>query len=260
MNSGISHRSVLRLRQRGFTMIEIAIALGVIGFALVAIIGILPAGLGVQRDNRSETIINQDATFWLEAIRSGAIELNDLANHVENISLIERNPADGSIVSSNRWNLQGRGAAPNYQTGGEIIGLLTWAASAPDREVRAQVTAFSGSAAEKDADPARREIAFSYLMRAVIDPRRSPQNDADDTALPFDAVTGEEMTPIRHFGYSSSGANYPDATSLAEIRLTFSYPFISDNKPPPRSQTFRASVARQLVNDPTNSTFFYLRP
>ena len=53
-------------------MIEIAIAIAVIGFALVAIIGILPRGLEVQRDNRSETIINQDGTFWLEAIRNGA--------------------------------------------------------------------------------------------------------------------------------------------------------------------------------------------
>ena len=55
----------------GFTLVEIAIALGVIGFALVAIIGILPVGLQIQRDNRAETIINQDGTFWLEAIRNG---------------------------------------------------------------------------------------------------------------------------------------------------------------------------------------------
>lgn len=67
---------------RGFTMVEIAIALGVIGFALVAIIGILPAGLEVQRDNRSETIINQDSTFWLEAIRSGAVGINELPSYV----------------------------------------------------------------------------------------------------------------------------------------------------------------------------------
>ncbi len=240
-------------------MVEIAIALGVIGFALVAIIGILPAGLEVQRDNRSETILNQDATFWLEALRSGAVELNDLANYVENISLIERNPADGSIITSNRWNLLGRGPAPNYRTGSEIIGLLTWAASAPDREARAQVTAFSGSAAEKELDPNKREMAFSYLMRVVIDPKRDPRNlddtdrDLADTALPFVSIVGEPVPQIEHFGY-------PEGTSLAEIRLTFSYPFIGENKTPPRLQTFRASVARQVVNDPTNSVFFYLRP
>ena len=50
-------------------MIEIAIALAVIAFALVAIIGVLPIGMNVQRDNRAETIINHDATYWMEAIR-----------------------------------------------------------------------------------------------------------------------------------------------------------------------------------------------
>src|SRR2546428_5718272 len=44
-------RLVARSAQGGFTMIEIAIALAVIAFALVAIIGVLPIGLNVQRDN-----------------------------------------------------------------------------------------------------------------------------------------------------------------------------------------------------------------
>ena len=43
-------------------MVEIAICLAIIGIALVAIIGVLPLGINVQKDNREETIINQDAT------------------------------------------------------------------------------------------------------------------------------------------------------------------------------------------------------
>jgi len=35
-----------------------------------------------QRDNREETVINQDATVFLEAIRDGARGLNDLTNYV----------------------------------------------------------------------------------------------------------------------------------------------------------------------------------
>jgi len=66
----------------GFTMVEIAICLAIIGVALVAIIGVLPLGLRTQRDNREETIINQDATVFLEAIRNGARGLNDLTNYV----------------------------------------------------------------------------------------------------------------------------------------------------------------------------------
>src|SRR5262249_16641536 len=48
--------------QSAFTMIEIAICLAVIGFALAAIVGVLPLGMNVQRENREETIINQDAS------------------------------------------------------------------------------------------------------------------------------------------------------------------------------------------------------
>ena len=70
-------------RSSAFTMIEIAISLAVIGFALVAIIGILPTGMQVQKDNRQETIINQDATYLIEAIRGGARGLDDLTNYVD---------------------------------------------------------------------------------------------------------------------------------------------------------------------------------
>ncbi len=65
-------RASLPIRTAAFTMVEIAISLAIIGIALVAIIGVLPLGMNVQKDNREETIINQDATVLLEAIRSGA--------------------------------------------------------------------------------------------------------------------------------------------------------------------------------------------
>jgi type II secretory pathway pseudopilin PulG len=63
-------------------MVEIAICLAIIGFALIAIIGVLPIGMNTQRDNREETIINQDATVFIEAIRNGARGLDDLTNYV----------------------------------------------------------------------------------------------------------------------------------------------------------------------------------
>jgi type II secretory pathway pseudopilin PulG len=67
----------------GFTMVEIAICLGVIAIALVAIIGVLPTGARVQRDNREETIVEQDAKYIIEAIRSGARLLPDITNRVD---------------------------------------------------------------------------------------------------------------------------------------------------------------------------------
>ena len=63
-------------------MIEIALCLAIIGFALVAIIGVLPLGMNAQRDNREATVINQDATVLLEAVRSAARGADYLTNNV----------------------------------------------------------------------------------------------------------------------------------------------------------------------------------
>src|ERR1035441_1233925 len=69
-------------RVAGFTMVEIAISLAIIGIALVAILGVLPIGLRMQRANREQTVINQDATVFIEAIRGGARGADDLTNYV----------------------------------------------------------------------------------------------------------------------------------------------------------------------------------
>ena len=73
--------SALR-RRSAFTLVEIAISMAIIGFAVVAIIGVLPMGLNVQKENREETIINNEASFYMNAIRTGARGLDDLTNHV----------------------------------------------------------------------------------------------------------------------------------------------------------------------------------
>jgi len=54
---------------------------------LVAIIGVLPYGMNVQKDNREETIINQEATVLMNAIRSGAQGMDDLTNYVVAITM-----------------------------------------------------------------------------------------------------------------------------------------------------------------------------
>src|SRR5688500_125058 len=82
LRTHISKRNGTR-REGAFTMVEIAIALAVIAFALVAIIGILPTGLQAQRDNREDTLVNQDARLLLEAIKSGGRNVrSDLGSYV----------------------------------------------------------------------------------------------------------------------------------------------------------------------------------
>ena len=80
-------------------MIEIAISLAVIGVALVAIIGVLPIGMNVQKDNREETDIDQDATTFSEAIRGGASSPfgADLTNYVYAITNSQ------TVSNNNRW-------------------------------------------------------------------------------------------------------------------------------------------------------------
>jgi type II secretory pathway pseudopilin PulG len=72
-----------RKSNSGFTMVEIAFSLAIVAFALVAIMGVLPTGMTVQKDNREDTLINNDGSFWIEAVRSGSRAIDDLKNYVE---------------------------------------------------------------------------------------------------------------------------------------------------------------------------------
>ena len=86
MKLPISHRPG-STRQDAFTMVEIAIAVAVIAFAMVAIVGLLPLGMETQRDNRQDTIINHDGAYLLEAIRGGATNLDDLVGFVDSATI-----------------------------------------------------------------------------------------------------------------------------------------------------------------------------
>jgi type II secretory pathway pseudopilin PulG len=129
--------------ERAFTMVEIAICLAIIGFALVAIIGILPAGLQVQKENREDTLIGQDGEYFMEAIRSGAMGLDDLLNHVESIA------AAGQINTLNS----------GFNNGHDIIGLLTppWNTT----NAVAIVRAIAGAAAQTEPSSG---LAFRYQL------------------------------------------------------------------------------------------------
>ena len=56
----------------GFTMVELALCIAVVSIAMVAIIGVLPLGMNVQKQNREDTIINQEAQILLEALRTAS--------------------------------------------------------------------------------------------------------------------------------------------------------------------------------------------
>jgi prepilin-type N-terminal cleavage/methylation domain-containing protein len=139
--------------RRGFTLIEIALCLGIIGFALIAIVSSVPTATAIQKRNRAETFINEDAMYWMEALRSGARGLDDLTNFVDEIVV------DGVTNTLNN----------GYGNGADIIGLL----STPSAAVRATVRTISGSAAEQAQ--ATRDFAFKYWLEVTLLPSGAPE-------------------------------------------------------------------------------------
>jgi type II secretory pathway pseudopilin PulG len=158
-----------------FTMVEIAIALGILAFALVAIIGVLPAGMKVQKENRDETVINQDGLFFLEAIRSGSKGLFDLPYYVDDLTnYVESVTVDygrDRVVYTNNPT-----AGANRLTNGlHILGLLSMPrierlsdGSYRSNSVVARVRAISGVAV--DQSPVNNELAFRYLLQSEVTP------------------------------------------------------------------------------------------
>jgi type II secretory pathway pseudopilin PulG len=182
-------KEMSRQGELAFTMIEIAIAIGVIGFALVAIIGILPTGLDVQKDNREDTLISQDAPYFLDAIRNGAAVttingsnyiassaqgLDFLTNYVQTVRFdnVENGVTNQTIIRS------------NFTSGAEIIGLLTTPQntfalagfSSNYFDTTATVRALSGPATEQQTGGntgLSSVMAFTYQVEVMVTPFNS---------------------------------------------------------------------------------------
>ncbi len=224
-------------------MIEIAISLAVIGFALVAILGILPIGMGVQKQNREETIINQDASVFLDAIRNGAQGLDDLPKYVMAITnTVTRYTGQGvpsrpEVFGYTPWG--STTSLPFPLTNGlRIIGLLSTPKYVPlpngfySNHVVAYVRALSGPASEKypQDNAAVQDLAFSYRLRPEI---------------------------INYGTYYEPGSGLwlpPSLKSnLFDLRLTFRWPLVdTKGKTGPSQQSLRTMIGGsiQRVNEP----------
>lgn len=244
-----------------FTMVEIALSLAIIGFALVAIIGVLPLGLSVQRENREEALIQQEASVFLDAIRSGARGLDELTNAVFAITNFwayyeitptgtNAGPSDadgydwfGSLCTS-------RPIPPNAMrltNGFRIVGLLStpkyqFTQSPPgffSNYVVAYVRAMSGLAAEKfpQDNPDVRADAFRYRLIAENVELPVPPN--------FDpAATNPPERQLSH--------------NLREVRLLFRWPLFASGRTGNGRRVFRTLVAGPMTNDPPGGvTWFF---
>src|ERR1039458_1901797 len=262
MQSRITHHA--SRPQRAFTMAEIAISLAIIGFALVAIIGVLPIGMNVQKDNREETIINQDATVLMDAIRNCAQGLDDLTNYVIAITndvhiytYVVNRPMTVQPVGTygyTRSNSSFNGSPMSLQfpltNGFRIVGLLStpkyvsWVSARPagsgyySNNVVAYVRSMSGDAYEKypQSNPDVQDLGFSYRMTSEVVPYGTNYYDPSWTAV---------------------DTNYANVVNnlnanLHDVRLTFRWPLRSRGQLGQGGQAFRtlAGGFLQETNEP----------
>ena len=245
-------------------MIEIALSLAVIGFALVAIIGILPTGMGVQKDNRQETIINQDANMFLDALRNGQAGLDDLTNYVLAItnSMTEWDISAAGVISSNAHfelaytytNTTRNGALTDPQylltNGCRIVGLLStprlvWTPRPGatntyllySNYVVAAVRSMSGPASEKypQTNTAIQDFALSYRMISEI----LPYQEYDTNWV--NLTTGE----ILHTNLWRTEQNL--SNNLHNVRLIFRWPLYPNGGVGNGRQVFRTMASGTIL-------------
>jgi hypothetical protein len=207
-------------------MVEIALCLAVIGFALVAIVGVLPLGMQVQQENREETIVSQDATYFLEAIRNGAMGLDLFTNHVEEIHQV--------------WSTSGGGMQTNvlvypadFNRGARVIGLLSTPMSATNSFMEAYVRPLSGAASENGRD-SQVEVGFRYGLFVQV--------------VPFVGFYTNDLAP--EFTQTLR-------TNMHEVRLRLRYPLLPNRTYGSGKQVLRALVSGKLEPNTNGLGFFF---
>jgi len=221
--------------QAAFTMVELALSIAIVAFALVAIVGVLPTGLQVQRDNREDSIVNQDAAYWLEIIRNASTNAYELTNYVESITLRENNNPPLVFTRSNvTWRqMIGRLSTPKYLPNPFLLQKTT-------NTVTAIVRAITGSAIEKP--PSAADIVFRYQMIPEIIP-----------LVPTPPVLTNAMTTNQLAQWASLVRN------AYELRLNFRWPVLPQGDLGSKRRTLRAIVSGQLVRD-TNAPLYFFQP
>ena len=253
-----------RARSSGFTMIEIALCLAIVGFALVSILLVLPSGMNTQSQTRQETIIGQDASELIEAIRGGAFGMNDLTNYVYAITNYwtgynanglpnGKKGTDGysytaasingistpAYALTNAAHIVGLLSTPEFVANNQPITSLFNTAYVSNHVV-AYVRSLSGLAAEKP--PQNNEMmqqgTFTYRVLCVNAPMA-----ADTNVL-----------------WNLNNSYYPWqlADNLRELRLLYSWPQEPNGSVGSFRQSFRTSIAGRLVqtNDLTGMLLY----
>jgi type II secretory pathway pseudopilin PulG len=252
-NASVPNARTERHGLRAFTMIEIALSLAVIGFALVAIIGVLPTGMNAEKSNREETIMGQDAMIWMEAIRNGSQGLDDLTNYVVAITnttyQIQGNNA--TLFSENWYTYDDSSTAPKYylSNGFRIVGLMSTpkfelgpGGSILSNRIVAVVRAMSGQMADKA--PQTNAVVLDAALHYRLIPEITPYLGVDTNTAAIET------------NYWMMARNLQ--TNLHELRLTMRWPYVPGVGLGQGRRVFRTMVGGQLLV--TNENGFPLQP
>ena len=201
-------------------MVEIAISIALVSFALVAIIGVLPTGLNVQRENREDTIIYQDATVLMEAIKGGA-QSAGMTNLSANLEWIT--PIGGTTYSN----------VPPL-TPAQVVSYLSTPRQGAANFCQARFRSFSGSLRDRDTNAAA--VAFGFIVTSEINP-------VED----YSAAAGLNPNYSRYL-----------SNNLHDVRLTFRWPVINGNAGNSRL-TMRSLVSGSLSNTNNTNGFWFFQ-
>jgi hypothetical protein len=238
----------------------------------------LPLGMNVQRDNREGTIVNQDASVFLESISQGARGVNDLTNYVYAITnnWVLFNASGGVINSGvNGYSFSQSSTAVGYPNnpslpvwngiwnGTNIVGLLSTPQLLDNKgyptnnlfsggysnHIIAYVRSISGSATEKPPQD-----------NAII---RGGQNDSGD-AFAYHILCVNAAVPVdtNLFFLSSAEQAYNRqlAANLHELRLTFLWPILPNGLLGNGRQSYRTLIAGQLSASAAGNGLYFYQP
>ena len=253
--------------EQAFTMVEVALALGVIAFAMVAIIGVLPTGLRVQKDNREKTTVHIDGAYFMEAIRSGARGLDDLTNYVDKVFVYVDQGKNGRTVTvTNEYSYTNGNKTYQLTDGASIVGLLSTPKFSPSarntsstNRVAAFVRSQAGNAAQRGV--AARDLAFSYLLTSELQPFMATSPNSTSY------IRGNVPAFLQTNNIINSN-NWRLAvnltTNLHELKLTFQWPIfqrgsgdkieyvVGNNR-----KSYRTMISGHLIS--TNAPFYFFQ-
>jgi type II secretory pathway pseudopilin PulG len=273
MRTSVAKISAKGRSEQAFTMIEIALSLAVIAFALVAVIGVIPMGMTAQKENREETIINQDASIYLQALRNGEVGLDELTNSVTQISnwvtRFDQNsqPQETTLYWYTYETSSHKPATP-ITNGQRIVGLL----SRPKFIYETNGTYYSnytiaicrpisGLASEKP--PQSSAEVQDMSMRYRLLPEVAPYSEFATNATWFTApgiANDTNQIQIRS-NYWRVMVNMQ--TNLWDVRLRFQWPLLESGKPGDGRAVYRSMVSGRLLqtNDYLNGwTLYHFEP